>query len=106
MEDIKPAQNKNEKIDHSKMDHSKMENSKMNPTSMSHGSNPSMGMEGHDHNIMIADYKKRFFVVLVLTLPIVLLSTMIQKFIGVHWQFPGSQYVLFGLSSIVFFYGG
>jgi P-type Cu2+ transporter len=96
MDDFKKHLNKNEKMDHSKMNHASMQN----------GSNPSMGMEGHDHNMMIDDYKRRFFVVLVLTLPIVLLSSMIQKFMGVHWQFPGSQYVLFGLSSVVFFYGG
>ena len=84
------------KIDHSKMDHSKMQ----------HGSNPKMGMEGHDHNMMIADFKKRFFVVLILTVPIMLLSMMIQKFLGVDWQFAGSQYILFALSTIVYFYGG
>ncbi len=80
-------------IDHSKMDHSK------------HGNAP-MGMPGHDHNMMIADFKKRFYMVLILTIPIMLLSMMIQKFLGVDWQFTGSQYILFGLSSIVFFYGG
>ncbi len=84
------------KMDHSKMDHSKMQ----------HGGNPKMGMEGHDHNMMIADFKKRFFVVLILTVPIMLLSMMIQKFLGVNWQFTGSQYILFALSSVVFFYGG
>jgi len=84
------------KIDHSKMDHSKMQ----------HGGNPKMGMEGHDHNMMIADFKKRFYVVLILTIPIMLLSMMIQKFLGVNWQFTGSQYILFALSTIVFFYGG
>src|ERR1035437_5823397 len=73
---------------------------------MQHGHNPSMGMEGHNHAMMIADYKKRFYVVLVLTIPIVLLSAMIQKFIGVNWQFTGSPYILFALSSVVFFYGG
>ena len=31
---------------------------------------------------------------------------MIQKFIGVNWQFTGSPYILFALSSVVFFYGG
>jgi Cu2+-exporting ATPase len=82
--------------DHSKMDHSTMQ----------HGHNPSMGMEGHNHAMMIADYKKRFYVVLVLTIPVVLLSTMIQKFIGVNWDFKGSKYILFALSSMVFFYGG
>lgn len=72
-----------------------------------HGSNPSMGMEGHNHHaMMIADFKKRFYVVLILTIPIMLLSTMIQQFMGVYWQFTGSLYILFALSSIVFFYGG
>jgi Cu2+-exporting ATPase len=56
--------------------------------------------------MMIDDFRKRFYVVLVLTAPIMLLSTMIQKFIGVNWQFPGSLYILFALSSVVFFYGG
>ena len=73
---------------------------------MQHGSNPSMGMEGHNHNAMIADFKKRFYVALILTIPIMLLSTMIQQFIGVNWQFTGSPYILFALSSVVFFYGG
>ncbi len=59
-----------------------------------------------NHTGMIADFRKRFYIVLILTAPIMLLSMMIQQFIGVHWQFAGSQYILFGLSSIVFFYGG
>ncbi len=71
-----------------------------------HGSNPPMGHEGHNHNAMIADFKKRFYVVLILTIPIMLLSEMIQHFMGVDWQFTGSKYILFGLSTIVFFYGG
>jgi len=84
------------------MDHSKMNHGAMQP-----GSNPSMGMEGHNHHaMMIADFKKRFYVVLALTIPIMLLSGMIQQFIGVNWQFTGSLYILFGLSSLVFFYGG
>ena len=91
------AQLKKVTTDHSKMDHSAMQ----------HGHNPSMGMEGHNHHaMMIADFKKRFYLVLILTVPIVLLSTMIQKFIGVDWDFKGSKYILFALSSVVFFYGG
>lgn len=74
---------------------------------MQHGNNPPMGMAGHNHHaMMIADFRKRFYVVLVLTIPIMLLSTMIQHFIGVDWAFTGSPYILFALSSIVFFYGG
>jgi Cu2+-exporting ATPase len=83
------------------------DHSKMNHSSIQHGANPSMGLEGHNHHaMMIADFKKRFYVVLILTIPIMLLSIMIQKFIGVNWQFTGSPYVLFALSSVVFFYGG
>ena len=71
-----------------------------------HHNNAQMGHEGHDHNAMVADFKKRFYVVLILTIPIMLLSAMIQHFLKVHWQFKGSQYILFALSTIVFVYGG
>jgi len=62
---------------------------------------------GHgSHSSGIAVFKKRFYVVLALTIPIMLLSEMIQHWLGIHFSFPGSKYVLFFLSSIVFFYGG
>jgi len=68
---------------------------------------PHMGHAGHDHHkMMITDFKKRFYVVLILTIPIMLLSEMIQRWLNIHFGFPGSQYVLLILSSIVFFYGG
>jgi Cu2+-exporting ATPase len=69
-------------------------------------SNPSMGHEGHNHSAMIQDFRKRFFIVLALTIPIMILSNMIQHFMGVNWQFSGSSYLLLALSSVVFFYGG
>ena len=69
--------------------------------------NPPMGHAGHDHHaMMIDDFKKRFYVVLVLTIPIMLLSEMIQHWLNFHISFTGSQYVLLILSSVVFFYGG
>jgi Cu2+-exporting ATPase len=56
-----------------------------------HGTSASMGIAGHNHHTMIiADFKKRFYVVLVLTVLIMLLSMMIQQFIGMDWQFTGS----------------
>ncbi|MBL7721954.1 MAG: HAD-IC family P-type ATPase, partial [Chitinophagaceae bacterium] len=62
---------------------------------------------GHSsHKGGIADFRKRFYVVLILTVPIMLLSEMIQHWLNIHFSFPGSKYVLFFLSSIVFFYGG
>ncbi|MBN8700358.1 MAG: cadmium-translocating P-type ATPase [Chitinophagales bacterium] len=66
-----------------------------------------MGHTGHDHHaMMIADYKKRFYVVLILTMPIMLLSEMIQHWLNLHISFPRSKYLLLALSSVVFFYGG
>jgi len=63
----------------------------------------------HDHHAhMVADFKKRFWISLAVTIPILLLSPLIQEFLGVagRLSFPLDSYVLFGLSSFVFFYGG
>ncbi len=63
----------------------------------------------HDHHAhMVADFRKRFWISLLLTIPILLLSPMIQEFLGLGtiFQFTGSLYLTFILSSIVFFYGG
>ncbi len=63
----------------------------------------------HDHHaMMIADYRRRFWVSLILTLPILALSPMIERFLGLAGRiaFAGDSYVLFALSSVVFFYGG
>ena len=65
------------------------------------------GHAGHNHHaMMIEDFKKRFYVVLILTLPVMLLSQMIQHLLNIHISFAGSQYVLLALSSVVFLYGG
>lgn len=60
------------------------------------------------HENMIADFKKRFYISLFLTLPIILLSPMIQHWLGLDekLKFSGDSYVLFGLSTLVYFYGG
>ena len=75
----KKMENQRDHMDHSKMDHS----------SMQHDDNPAMGMEGHDHHaMMINDFKRRFFITLILTIPIMLLSPMIQHWLGVDWNLP------------------
>ncbi|MBU0496180.1 MAG: cadmium-translocating P-type ATPase [Chloroflexi bacterium] len=57
---------------------------------------------------MVADFRRRFWVALVLTIPILALSPLIQEFLGLRetLRFPGDLYVLFGLATIVFIYGG
>ncbi|MGM0499960.1 MAG: copper-translocating P-type ATPase [Bacillota bacterium] len=59
-----------------------------------------------DHQKMLDDFKKRFKISLVITAPILVLSPLIQNFLGYSLDFPGSQYVLFALSTLIFFYGG
>ena len=63
--------------------------------------------EHNDHHaMMVEDFRRRFFISLILTLPILLLSPMIQMFMGVDWRFTGDSYLLFLLSSVLFIYGG
>ncbi len=85
-------------IDHSKMNHSKMK----------HDDNSvPMGVAGHDHHkMMIRDYRKRFWVSLIITIPILVFSPMIQSFLGYDYLLPGNEYILLILSSIVYFWGG
>lgn len=69
-----------------------------------HGENNHHNHHGH----MIEDFKKRFWISVVITIPILLLSPLVQQFLGLKeaWRFTGDSYVLFALSTFVFFYGG
>mgnify|MGYP002362216882 FL=1 len=58
--------------------------------------------EGHKTE----DFKRRLLISLIITLPILLLSSFIQELFRFELQFPGSLYVVFLLSSLVYFYGG
>ena len=60
----------------------------------------------HDHGHMVEDFKKRFFVSIIITIPVLILSPMIQQFLSVDWRFTYDSYILFVLSSVIFFYGG
>lgn len=61
----------------------------------------------HDHHKkMVADFKFRFWWVLVLTIPIMVLSPMIQHFLGVDWRFAADRWILAVLSTVVYFFGG
>lgn len=61
--------------------------------------------EGH-HGHMLSDFKKRFWVSLIITIPILALSEMIQAWFGFQLIFPGSEYVLGALGTFIYFYGG
>ncbi len=57
------------------------------------------GGHASHHEHMIQDFRKRFWISLVVTIPILLLSPMIQKFLQLTWlTFPGQTFVLWLLS--------
>tara|TARA_B100000614_G_scaffold258842_1_gene282118 strand:+ start:422 stop:2413 length:1992 start_codon:yes stop_codon:yes gene_type:complete len=64
----------------------------------------------HDHNehhrMMIRDFKTRFYITLVLTVPVLALSDLIQSFFGFSFSIPGGDYIVFALATAIFFYGG
>jgi len=62
--------------------------------------------EAHDHHAMMEkDFRRRFWVVLVITFPVLLLSPTIQRWFGFTLTFPGARYVLFVLATVITFYG-
>lgn len=77
-------------------------------TKDSHGGHEHHGSSNHHHAHMLDDFKKRFLVTLIIAIPILLLSPMIQEWLGLVdvFRFPGDAYVLFALSTFVYFWGG
>jgi P-type Cu2+ transporter len=63
---------------------------------------------GHDKHAghHTADFLKRFWICLILTIPVLALSHMIQQWFGFHFAFNGDKYILLLLGSIIYFYGG
>ncbi|MFB9864905.1 copper-translocating P-type ATPase [Rufibacter immobilis] len=65
------------------------------------------GQHGHDHHaMMINDFRKRFWVTLLLSVPVVVISPMVQHILGYRLELPYNQYIALALSSVIFFYGG
>ena len=70
-----------------------------------HAEHPEKHVHTH-HQHMMLEFKKRFYVCAVVTVPILILSPLIQSVLGFTLRFNGDIYVLFALSSFVYFYGG
>ncbi|TDE09740.1 heavy metal translocating P-type ATPase, partial [Dyadobacter psychrotolerans] len=60
--------------------------------------------QGHDKHAghHTEDFLKRFWICMVLTIPVLLLSHMIQQMAGFDLTFAGDKYVLLILSSIIY----
>src|SRR3989442_12218668 len=67
------------------------------------------GMARHaGHASMVDDFRRRFWVSLALTIPVLATSEMVQHLLGLRGvlAFPGARYVEFGFASAVYIYGG
>jgi Cu2+-exporting ATPase len=74
------------------------------------------GHEGHaghgghasHHAHMVQDFRRRFWVSLVLTVPVLVLAPMIQGLLRIreNMMFTGDSYVQWGVATVIFFYGG
>ncbi|MEL5940091.1 heavy metal translocating P-type ATPase, partial [Tetragenococcus halophilus] len=80
---------------HEHMDHAAMEHNH------EHG-----GHSGMDHSMHMGNLKPKFFISLILTIPIILMSPMMGLDLPFQFQFPGSEWLVLILATILFFYGG
>jgi P-type Cu2+ transporter len=72
-----------------------------------HGGHDMHGDHGVDHSGHEEMFRKRFWVSLVLSIPVLLYSPMLQMWFGFTMpEFPGSQWIAPGLSIVIFLYGG
>ena len=55
---------------------------------------------------MIKDFRRRFYISLALTLPVLALSEFVSLLFGFSLPVPGAPYYVLVFSSIIFFYGG
>src|SRR5660398_192267 len=69
------------------------------------GQSDHAGHQNH-HEMMVADFRRRFWISLVVTV-LLLLSPLIQDLLGLEaLAFPGDSYILLALSTFIFGYGG
>jgi len=67
------------------------------------------GHDAHSHHAhMVADFRRRFWISLALTVPILAISEHFWALVGLRPPlfFAGDRYVLFAFAAVVYFYGG
>ncbi|MCW8520011.1 copper-translocating P-type ATPase [Streptococcus macedonicus] len=63
-------------------------------------------MGGVDHSMHMGNFKQKFWLSLILAIPIIVLSPMMGMELPFQFTFPGSEWVVLVLATILFFYGG
>ncbi len=68
--------------------------------------NKEHGNHTQHHKMMIKDFRRRFYISVIATAPILALSEFIQDVFGFSISIPGARYIILGISTFVYFYGG
>jgi Cu2+-exporting ATPase len=94
-----------EGMGHEGMGHKGMSHEGMSHEGMSHG-----GHHGHaaHHAAMAADFRRRFWISLVLTLPVLFFSETLRSLVGLGAppSFAGDTYLVVALATAIYLYGG
>ncbi|MEW4423704.1 copper/silver-translocating P-type ATPase CopB [Enterococcus hirae] len=96
-----------QQMDHghmSGMDHRHMDHENMSGMDHSHMGHENMG--GMDHSMHMGNFKQKFWLSLILAIPIILFSPMMGMSFPFQVTFPGSNWVVLILATILFIYGG
>lgn len=90
-------------IDHAAMGH---DAKPVDRIGMGHAPHGGGGHAGHGD--MVSDFRRRLWVCLVLTVPVLVLSPMVRDFTGQGMAplFAGEEWFALALSSIIYFWGG
>ena len=73
---------------------------------MLHQTHSNHNHDGMDHSMHMGNLKNKFFISLVLSIPIILLSPMMGMNLPFQFSFSGSEWLVLLLASILYFYGG
>ncbi|MDQ1275996.1 MAG: P-type Cu2+ transporter [Euryarchaeota archaeon] len=98
-----------EHVQHGEMkheQHEEMKHEKHEGTGHEEHTVPGGKDHGNHHIHMLEDFRRRFIVSFILTFPVLLLSPTIQDFFNFEISFPGADFIVFLISSVVYFYGG
>lgn len=113
--EVPPNSDEHQSIDHSSMDdsaHAHSEHDAMQDGEMKSASPMNMDHAGHgaahtDHAGHEQMFRRKFWISLILSIPVILYSMGLQMMLGISLPaFPGSQWLAPIFSVIVFFYGG
>ncbi|MCC7666819.1 copper-translocating P-type ATPase [Liquorilactobacillus satsumensis] len=98
-------------MDHGQMDHGHMNHGQMDHGHMNHGQMDHAHMN-HDqmmhggHMMHMGNLKQKFWVSLILTIPVIIMSPMMGVKLPFQITFAGSDWIVALLGTILFFYGG